>query len=213
MTSALTGHILYVDLGERLPFLICEIRKHVVHHSVYCISYFIVIMTGKRDQESWFKSRVDPPRDWIFFWIQREIRFEWNSNSKWNSIRDIYLNFQNTRSNMKCPKKHVKDVFFTGDHMLEKFEMPQIRTLPVSLFFYSKSHHVVFISSKNLKCPICESKRETGSVRIWGISNFSSIWPHVKNTSFTCFLGHFIQGSLKLFKKKSFGWFKKEFEH
>ena len=50
--------------------------------------------------------------------------------------------------------------------MLEKFEMPQIRTLPVSLFFYSKSYHVVFICSKNLKCPIRESLRSLEWIRV-----------------------------------------------
>ena len=49
------------------------------------------------------------------------------------------------------------------------FGLRNFRTLPVSLFFYSKSHHVVFIRSKNLKCPICES---LCSSEIWNLGHF-----------------------------------------
>ena len=49
------------------------------------------------------------------------------------------------------------------------FGLRNFRTLPVSLFSYSKSHHVVFIRSKNLKCPICES---LCSSEIWNLGHF-----------------------------------------
>ena len=65
-----------------------------------------------------------------------------------------------------APKRMWKMYFYIYVYF---FEMPQIRTLPVSLFFYSKSHHALFICSKNLKCPIFESLC-SGNVRIWGIS-------------------------------------------
>ena len=59
------------------------------------------------------------------------------------------------------------------------FGLRNFRTLPVSLFSYSKSHHVVFIRSKNLKCPICES---LCSNEIWNLEHFKKIciWPHVR---------------------------------
>ena len=119
-------------------------------------------------------------------------------------IRCKNLNRQETKvvlywDSMKCPKKHAKDIFFTWWHMhifcpiFEHFQF-----LPL---FCSKSQHVsIFRVYKNgaIQKIYTWWDLERKIVRNWnypnvrGISKFSSICHHVKNISFTCFLGHFM---------------------
>ena len=134
------------------------------------------------------------------------------------------------RGIMKCPKKHVKDVFFTWGHMhfilkcpkfeqfhfrfISRFKTSHVLFFRNAPFFYTKKFWNApffpfskwdrkngafqnFLLQKNgafrKKSTWLSLKREMN--RKWICSNFGhfkikGMWPHVKNTSFTCFLGH-----------------------
>ena len=55
-----------------------------------------------------------------------------------NIIYIIYI-----RGNMKCPKKHVKDVFFTWGHMHIFLKCPKIEQFYFRLIFCFKIDHVL----------------------------------------------------------------------
>ena len=79
-----------------------------------------------------------------------------------------------SRGSLKCPKKYVRDVFYTWGHMIENLEMPQNRKYSCSVLFpfwnwsrvfFSESHTLLY--SNILKCPIFR-QNQTGP-------------PHIKN--------------------------------
>jgi len=68
----------------------------------------------------------------------------WNSLATYNINENQSSEFKNTRGNMKCPKKHVKDVFYTSGHMHIYLKCPKIEDLHFLLIFHFQTSHVFF---------------------------------------------------------------------
>ena len=101
-----------------------------------------------------------------------------------------------TGGNLKCPKKHVKDIFSRDFICIKFWNAQKSNTFGFSLFC-SKSHHVSkfwnaqFFYVRKFWNAQFSTKNESKIGSIFGHFKILCIWNHVRNISFTCFLEHF----------------------